>query len=111
MFERLGRAVYRLRYLVVLTWIAASVVAVAGAPSLGDIGSADPASFLPKDAPSLEAQAALQRAFPTQVAAGTATIAFWRQGGLTDADRGTIDATADWLADPSPARRPGSSPA
>ena len=101
MFELLGRAVYRLRYLVVLAWVAASVAAVAGAPSLTDIGSADPASFLPKEAASLEAQAALERAFPTQVAAGSATIAFWREGGLTEADRSTIDEAAAWLADPA----------
>jgi RND superfamily putative drug exporter len=101
MFERLGRAVYLLRYLVVAAWVAASVVAVAGAPSLTETGSADPASFLPKEAASLEAQAALERAFPAQVAAGTATIAFWRESGLTDADRATIDATGAWLVDPS----------
>jgi len=101
MFERLGRAVYRFRYLVVVAWVAASVAAVVGSPPLSEVGSADPASFLPKEAPSLEAQAALERAFPAQVAAGTATIAFWRESGLTDADRATISATGAWLSGPS----------
>jgi RND superfamily putative drug exporter len=101
MFERLGRVVHRLRHVVVAAWLAAAVAAVVAAPSLTDVGSADPASFLPREAASLEAQAALERAFPAQAAAGTATIAFWREGGLTDADRATIDATATWLAGPS----------
>jgi RND superfamily putative drug exporter len=101
MFERLGRAVYRLRYLVVVAWVAASIGAVVGSPSLSEVGSADPASFLPREAASLEAQATLERAFPSQVAAGTATIAFWRESGLTDADRATIDATSAWLTGPS----------
>ncbi|HEX5591458.1 MAG TPA: MMPL family transporter, partial [Candidatus Limnocylindrales bacterium] len=101
MFERLGRAVCRLRYLVVVAWVVGSVAAVAWAPPLGEVGSADPASFLPKEADSLQAQAALEKAFPDQVAAGTATLAFWRDGCLREADHATIDQVAAWLADPS----------
>ena len=97
MFERLGRAVYRRRYLVAVAWIVASVAAVTLAPSLAEVGSADQAAFLPKSAEAMVAQDALDRAFPDEASAGTATIAFFRTGGLTDADRDTISRTAAWL--------------
>jgi len=52
----------------------------------------------------LIAQAALDRAFPDQASAGTATIAFSRPGGLTDTDRSYIAETAAWLTGPSAPR-------
>lgn len=101
MFERLGRAVYRWRYLVVVAWALAAVAAKLLAPSLADVGSADQASFLPKQAEAMVAQAALDRAFPGDASAGTATIAFSRAGGITDADRTYISATATWITGPN----------
>ncbi len=97
MFERLGRIVFRLRYAVVVAWAVAAVAAAVLAPSLTDVGSADQASFLPKQAEAMVAQAALDRAFPDEASAGTATLAFSRAGALTDADRAYIAATAAWI--------------
>ena len=97
MFARLGGLVFRLRFVVLAAWAAAAIACAALAPSLASVGSADQASFLPKTAESMQAQAALDRAFPTQAAAGTTTIAFWREGGLTTADQTVIDGTASWL--------------
>jgi len=100
MFERLGRAVYRLRYLVVAAWAIAAVLLTLLAPSLTEVGSADQAAFLPRQAEAMVAQDALDRAFPDEASAGTATIAFSRPGGLTDADRTYILATAAWITGP-----------
>ena len=97
MFERLGRIVFRLRYVVVVAWAVAAVAAAALAPSLTDVGSAGQASFLPRQAEAMVAQAALDRAFPDEASAGTATLAFSRAGGLIDADRAYIAATAAWI--------------
>ena len=97
MFGRLGSLVFRLRFVVLAAWVVAAVAAALLAPKLASVGSADQASFLPGSAESIQAQAVLDRAFPSQAAAGTATLAFWRDGGLTDADHGSIDAAARWL--------------
>jgi putative drug exporter of the RND superfamily len=101
MFASLGRLVYRLRFLVLAAWAIGALATGLLAPRLTDVGSADQASFLPGSAESMRAQAALDRAFPGEASAGIATIAFSRAGGLTDADRATIDGVARWLTDGS----------
>ena len=103
MFVRLGQAVFRFRFLVVAAWIAAAAVAVAFAPDLATVGSADQSSFLSADAESMAAHDALARGFPDEASAGSATIAFSRAGGLTEADHAAIAATASWLTDSAPA--------
>ena len=102
MFRRLGVVVFRLRFVVVVAWIAAAAACALLAPSLSDVGSADQSSFLPANAESSEATTLLEQAFPKEAGAGTATIAFSRSSGLTDADRATIADVATWLAKGSP---------
>jgi RND superfamily putative drug exporter len=96
MFERLGVLVYRLRYLVVLAWVVVAVLSVLFAPSLASSGAADQATFLPAYAPSVRAEGALERGFPGAAASSSATLAFSRTGGLTDADHAYVEEVAAW---------------
>ena len=100
MFERLGSFAFRFRFFILVGWIAAAMAALAFAPSLAKVGSTDQSSFLPATAESVQARAALERAFPSEVSAGSATIAFSRASGLTDADRAYIAQTASWITGP-----------
>ena len=102
MFQRLGHLVFRLRFAIIVAWIAAAAGCAAFAPSLADVGSADQSSFLPPGAESVTASDILDRAFPSEAGAGSATIAFSRPSGLTDADRAAIGSFAGWLTDSAP---------
>lgn len=97
MFERLGSLVYRLRYAIAVGWLAAALWAVFLAPSLAAEGMTDQAAFLPPSVASMQAQAALERAFPGSTSASAATLAFSRPDGLTAADTAYIAETAAWV--------------
>ncbi len=101
MFELIGRLVIRFRFLVVAAWIAAAAITFALAPSLADVGTANEASFLPTDAPSVQARRALEEAFPDEQSSGGATIVLSRAGGLTEADHQYAADLAAWLAGPT----------
>ena len=83
MFERLGSLTFKFRFAILVAWTAAAIVALAFAPSLAKVGSTDQSSFLPPETESIRARVALERAFPREVSAGSATIAFSRESGLT----------------------------
>ena len=100
MFERLGSLTFKFRFAILVAWTAAAIVALAFAPSLAKVGSTDQSSFLPPETESIRARVALERAFPREVSAGSATIAFSRESGLTDADRAYIAETASWITGP-----------
>ena len=91
MFARLGSIVVRLRYVIVVGWLVAAALFGALAPSLAQAGSADEASFLPRDAESLGARGVIAAEFPADSAPSTALIVFSRPGGLTDSDRLAIE--------------------
>ena len=97
MFDRLGRIVLRLRFVLVAAWIVAAAVFGVLGPSLAQVGSADETSFLPKSAESLAARKVISTAFPNDSAPATALIVFSRSGGLTDADRSAIEGLHGWL--------------
>jgi RND superfamily putative drug exporter len=99
MFDRIGRAVVRAPLLVIAAWIAIAALCVLLAPSLSRVGSADETSFLPADVESVQARLIGAEAFPKDAAAATATLAFFREGGLTPADAAYRDAFAAWLTD------------
>jgi RND superfamily putative drug exporter len=91
MFDRLGRLVLSLRFVLVLGWlVAAAVLGVLG-PSLAKAGSADETSFLPRDSESLGARRVIAGSFPSDSAPTVALIVFSRTSGLTDADRAAIE--------------------
>jgi RND superfamily putative drug exporter len=102
MFQRLGHLVFRLRFGIVVAWVVAAVGCAAFAPSLADVGSADQSTFLPAGVESATARDILDRAFPNEAGQGSATIAFSRPSGLTDADRTAIGEFATWLTSASP---------
>ncbi|HJW22141.1 MAG TPA: MMPL family transporter [Candidatus Limnocylindrales bacterium] len=102
MFQRLGHVVFRLRFAIVAAWIVAAGACVAFAPNLADVGSADQSTFLPAGVESATARDILDRAFPNEAGEGSATIAFSRSSGLSDADRVAIGAFATWLRSTSP---------
>ncbi len=90
MFALLGRVVPRLRYLLVVVWLAAAGLSLF-APSLSSVSSADEASFLPRDAESMTARHVIAQAFPADAAQTSAEIVFERKSGLTDADKAYIE--------------------
>jgi RND superfamily putative drug exporter len=101
MFDRLGRYVLRLRFVIAAGWIAAAVAMGVLGPSLTRVGSADETSFLPANAESLAARGLIKEAFPGDAAVAVALIVFSRDGGLTDADRAAIEDLGDWLDGPN----------
>jgi RND superfamily putative drug exporter len=100
MFQRLGSFAFRFRFLILVVWIVAAGAALALAPSLAQVGSTDQSSFLPATAESIQARTLLERAFPTEVSAGSTTLAFYRPSGLTAADHAYIAAVASWIRSP-----------
>ncbi len=89
LFSGLGRTVVRLRYLIVVAWLVATVAAVTGLPSLSSTSNNDNGAFLPKDTPSMQAA---QLAAPFERGtAQTALIVANRAGGtLTAGDQAAI---------------------
>jgi uncharacterized membrane protein YdfJ with MMPL/SSD domain len=100
MFERLGSFAFRFRFLVVVGWAAAAIAAGAFAPSLAEVGSTDQSSFLPPTTESIQARETLERAFPNEVSAGSATITFSRPSGLTESDTTYIGQVGSWISGP-----------
>jgi len=101
MFERLGHLVIRLRFALLVAWIAAAAAAYLLAPSLEDVGTADETSFLPRDVESMQARDLLATAFPADASSGTATLVASRLGGLSEADRAYLGSLGDWILGPS----------
>ena len=101
MFERLGSLAFRLRYVIPVVWVVLAVAALLFAPSLATEGSTDQSSFLPPTAESVLARNVLEKAFPKEVSASTATIAFTNNSGLTQADRTYMAQVAGWVTSPA----------
>ena len=59
MFRTLGRFVIRHKYLVVALWVLAAIWTVTQAPSLSEKSVSETSDLLPRNAPSILAQAAL----------------------------------------------------
>jgi RND superfamily putative drug exporter len=100
-FERLGSLAYRFRFIIVLAWLVAGGLMAAFAPSLVGTGATDQTSFLPPDAPSVQARDALERAFPGSTSASSATVTVERTGGLTAADLAYRDELVTWVTSPA----------
>jgi RND superfamily putative drug exporter len=89
-FVALGRFSVRFRFVIVLAWIAVTVLSVRYLPALADVAKDTTSGFLPSDAPSMQA-AALAAPFQNGALA-TATLVVARDGGLTTADNAAMDA-------------------
>ncbi len=89
LFLGLGRFSVRFRFLIVVAWIVATVLAVRFLPALGDVAKDTTSGFLPADSPSMQAAA---MAAPFQSSSfGAATLVAAREGGLTAADNAAVD--------------------
>lgn len=55
LFALLGRSVVRYRYLIVVVWLVATVLAVKGLPSLASVSNNNNRAFLPAHEPSMVA--------------------------------------------------------
>jgi RND superfamily putative drug exporter len=97
MGSSLGRALTRLRFIVIVGWIAAAAVALAVAPPLSKVGTSDETTLLPADAESVLARAVAARAFPDSSGSGNLIIVAWRAGGLTDSDRHYLADLQGWM--------------
>ncbi len=84
--------------LIVVVWVVLAVLSVQFAPSLATSGAADQAGFLPASAPSVQATAAIEKAFPGSSASSSAVLTFSRESGLTGADRVYIAGVAAWMS-------------
>jgi putative drug exporter of the RND superfamily len=90
-FAALGRFVVRFRYLVVLVWIAVTVVSLVAFPSLGSvIKSMAISDYLPPGAPSVEA-VRLASPFQNTQYASSIIVGSRESGALTLADQAAID--------------------
>ena len=97
MFDRLGRLVLKLRFLLLGGWVLGAILFGALGPSLSEVGSADETSFLPANAESLAARNVIKDAFPNDSAPSVALIVFSRSSGLTDTDRAAIESLRAWF--------------
>ncbi len=89
-FALIGVASVRFRYLIVIAWIAGTILAVKALPTLSSVAKDNTSGFLPSNVPSVQA-AAMASPF-LDVSLGTASLVAVRNGGLTAADNSAIDA-------------------
>jgi len=89
LFALLGVASVRFRFVIVIAWVAITILAVHSLPTLGSVAKTTTSGFLPSNVPSIQAS---NMASPfLDVNLGTATLVAVRAGGLTDADNAAID--------------------
>jgi RND superfamily putative drug exporter len=98
LFELLGRAVVRFRYVVVAVWIAGTVAAVAGLPSLGSQIDNNNGAFLPADAPSNVAARLAQPVAGSVAASQVPVIAVTARARLDPGDRADLARAARQLS-------------
>ncbi len=99
---RIGPAVYRWRWLILLAWLAVGAGLCALAPAL-DPASQEPASFLPTDDQYSQAADALQRSFPHSSGLSQAVVVFERADAkCSSADFHAVESVAAAIARPHP---------
>jgi len=99
---RIGPAVYRWRWLILLAWLAVGAGLCALAPAL-DPSAQEPPSFLPEDNPYSRAAEALRRSFPLSSGLSQAVVVFERADGkLSPADLQAVESVAAAIARPHP---------
>jgi len=98
MSRTFGQAILRFKWLILAVWVIATIWMATQAPLLKNVAISETSEFLPKSAPSIQAQDALINAFPQEGNQGTAIIVFSRPGGLTDADTAYAKSLGEWLA-------------
>jgi putative drug exporter of the RND superfamily len=88
-FALIGAASVRFRYVIVLAWIAITVVTVRSLPTLGSVAKNTTSGFLPANVASIQASNMASPFIDVNLAA--ANLVAVRDGGLTAADNAAID--------------------
>ena len=89
-FALIGVASVRFRFVIVVAWIAITILAIQTLPTLGSVAKNTTSGFLPSNVASIKAS---NMAAPfIDVNLGTATLVAVRDTGLTPADNAAIDA-------------------
>jgi len=97
---KIGPAVYRWRWLILLAWLAVGAGLSSLAPRLGPAGS-EPTSFLPRGNPYCRAAEALQKQFPKSSGLSQAVAVFERADGkLSAEDLAAVEAVAAAISRP-----------
>ena len=89
MFAALGRFTVRFRWLIIVGWMAVTVVLVMALPSLSSVEKSSSSQFLPSNSPSVQA-GNLAAQFSSKNAAETTYVAASTRGPLTAADNAAI---------------------
>ncbi|MGN6378398.1 MAG: MMPL family transporter [Gaiellales bacterium] len=90
LFAAIGRVSVRLRWLMVVLWLAGTIVAVHFGPSISSQVKTDTSSFLPRSSPSIRA-AALAEPFQAQFSLSSDLVAGGGGTPLTPAQQAAVD--------------------
>jgi len=85
--QRYARFISRYRYLIMLVWVALTVAAMFGLPSLTTVVAHQSTNFLPESAPVMQAGKLLNHVHPGTAAGSSAVIAIHDKNGLTTAEK------------------------
>jgi RND superfamily putative drug exporter len=86
-FNGLGRAVVKLRFVILAFWLAAAAVLFFVAPALSDVAKTDEAGFLPKDSEAAQAAKLYRELFPGEGDRSSLMLVLTDDGGFSEADR------------------------
>jgi len=103
MFGKIGQAMVRRPWLVIVGWLLGAAVLAVLSPGLGSVTTSDQAAFLPDSAESARAARLAAAAFPGQDGT-TAVVVVHRVDGvpLTEFDIGTVGGLVERLGDARP---------
>lgn len=103
MFGRLGSFAVRFRWFIIAIWVLLALIFTLVAPNIDDVAVSDQRSFLPSNAPSLDANQLMKEYFPDRVSPSSAVLVI-DAGAGNRADKGqAADFTTllgDWLSGP-----------
>ena len=104
MFARLGSFATRFRWFIIAGWVILAVVLTLVAPNINNVGVTDQRAFLPKSAPSLDANTLVTKYFPANVSPSSAVVVV-DAGKGNHADQGQplafVESLTKWLTSSS----------
>jgi len=95
--QGLSKTVVKLRYAIIVFWVAAAVVILLTAPELSKVASSDETSFLPPNSDTLQATALYKQLFPSTGNTSSFVLVLTDNNGISDADRTYGRAIGDFL--------------
>jgi RND superfamily putative drug exporter len=98
MTERFVRGLARVKWIVLIAWLAITVAAMFGLPDLQEIVRKTEQKFIPADSESVVAKQTMERINPEATTKSSAIIVYSRESGLTEADKAWLKEKAGVLA-------------